>query len=364
MASVVAGIATSYNSTAISGVAPKAFLGSYKVYGSPELGGSSSESGVLQALDDAVTDGMDVVNYSSGGPAIEGPTDSGAICGQPTGQACDPLAAAFENAMKSGQVIAVISAGNGGSSGYLYGVNGSATYGTIASPAYTPSVIAAGGLENDVVYPDTLQVSGNNVPSGLTSLFAFPAGGNPAVAAPIAAPIVDVTQIGADPLLCTAPAAGSLPGAVALIDRGTCDFSVKVPNAQSAGAVAVVLIDNSSNPATLTGWGGLGSATIPAFMISQSDGQSLQSFVDANSGTTATLNPNPVQVPASTVGLVPDSVASFASRGPVIGTYGLKPDLSAAATNFLLAAEKVDPFGDLFRPHSTPLPMEPVSPRQ
>ena len=31
-----------------------------------------------------------------------------------------------------------------------------------------------------------------------------------------------------------------------------------------------------------------------------------------------------------------------------IGNYGLKPDVSAAATNFLLAAENVDPFGELF----------------
>ena len=87
---------------------------------------------------------------------------------------------------------------------------------------------------------------------------------------------------------CCAPAppAGSLSGAIALIFRGTCDFIVKVTYAQSAGAVGVVFIDNNS-PA-VTGWGGLGSATIPAFMISQSDGQNLQTFVDANPGTMAT----------------------------------------------------------------------------
>src|ERR1017187_5332052 len=102
VSSVVAGVASSYLTTAISGVAPKAFLGNYKIYGSPELGGGASGAGILQALDDAVTDGMDVVNFSSGGPAFGAPAD-------------DPLAAAFESAMKNGQVIIVASAGNSGS---------------------------------------------------------------------------------------------------------------------------------------------------------------------------------------------------------------------------------------------------------
>jgi uncharacterized protein (TIGR03437 family) len=122
---------------------------------------------------------------------------------------------------------------------------------------------------------------------------------------------------------------------------------VKVDNAQSADAVGVVFIDNSSDPSTLTGWGGLGG-TIPAFMVGQSDGQDLRSFVDGNPTTTVTLNPDPGQVPASTLGIIPDSTAPFTSRGPAIGTYGVKPDVSAVATDFLLAAEDVDPYGELF----------------
>ena len=146
VSSVVAGVASSYFTNSLSGVAPKAFLGNYKIYGSPELGGGASESGILQALDDAVTDGMDVVNFSSGAPAFESPTDSGTICGNELGQPCDPLAAAFENAMKDGQVIAVVAAGNEGATGYQYAANGAATYSSVTSPAYTPSVIAAGGI--------------------------------------------------------------------------------------------------------------------------------------------------------------------------------------------------------------------------
>lgn len=348
VASVAAGVASTYSGTAISGVAPKAFLGNYRIYGSPEVNNSATTAGILEALDNAVTDGMDVVNFSSGGPAFESPLDAGAVCDQPAGQPCDPIAAAFESAMKLGQVIVVCAAGNAGATGYQYLTNGAATYGTVASPAYTPSVIAAGGIQNDVTYADTLVVSGSGVPSNLAMLYDTPSGDGPTLPAPLTAPMIDVTAAGLDPLLCIAPPAGSLSGAIALILRGTCTFLVKVDNAQSAGAVAVVFIDNSSTPSSLTGWGGLGGTTIAAFMVSQSDGQNLQSFVDGSTGTMVTLNPAPIQVPASTLGITPEAVAYFASRGPTVGTYGLKPDVSAAATSFMLAAEDVDPYGDLF----------------
>jgi minor extracellular serine protease Vpr len=353
VASVAAGVASAYSSTAISGVAPKAFLGNYKVYGSPEVNDSATDAGIIGALDDAVTDGMDVVNLSSGGPAFGGPLDTGAVCGLPTGEPCDPLAAAFENAMKNGQVIVVVAAGNAGSSGYQSMATGAATYGTVESPAYTPSVIAVGGIQNDVIYTDTITVSGSGVPANLATIAAFP-GDGPMPAAPLTAPLVDVTQIGADALMCaSAPPAGSLSGDIALILRGTCNFSVKVDNTQSAGAVGVVFINNSPDSSSLAGPGGLGGTTIPAFMITQSDGQNLLSLVDGNSATmaapiTATLSLAPGQVPASTLGIIAESVANFASRGPAIGTYGVKPDVSAVATNFLLAAEDVDPSGGLF----------------
>ena len=117
VASVAAGVASTYSGTAISGVAPKAFLGNYRIYGSPEVNNSATTAGILEALDNAVTDGMDVVNFSSGGPAFESPLDAGAVCDQPAGQPCDPIAAAFESAMKLGQVIVVCAAGNAGATG-------------------------------------------------------------------------------------------------------------------------------------------------------------------------------------------------------------------------------------------------------
>ena len=96
--------------------------------------------------------------------------------------------------MKNGQVIVVIAAGNLGASGYQYLTNDLPTFGSIASPAYTPSVIAAGGVQNDVIYADTIDITGSNVPSNLAVITAFP-GDGPSPAGPLTAPLVDVTTM-------------------------------------------------------------------------------------------------------------------------------------------------------------------------
>src|SRR5690606_31499643 len=60
-------------------------------------------------------------------------------------------------------------------------------------------------------------------------------------------------------------------GSIAVAYRGTCPFTQKVANAQAAGAVAVVIINNApGNPITLGGADA--SIVIPSGMISQDDG--------------------------------------------------------------------------------------------
>src|ERR1022692_3068988 len=118
-------------SVTFSGMAPKAWLGNYKIWGSPYVNENPPEDVWITALNDAVTDGMDVINMSSGGPALTGPLDTGAACGAPSGTTCDPLAVAFENAAKT--VVMVVAAGNAGGNGYYY-----PTFNTISSPASAP----------------------------------------------------------------------------------------------------------------------------------------------------------------------------------------------------------------------------------
>ncbi|MBA2540910.1 MAG: M36 family metallopeptidase, partial [Deltaproteobacteria bacterium] len=64
---------------------------------------------------------------------------------------------------------------------------------------------------------------------------------------------------------CEASAAGSLSGKVAIVDRGTCDFVVKVTNAQNAGAAGVIIANNVDGSASGPG-GTSRRITIPSGM--------------------------------------------------------------------------------------------------
>jgi subtilisin family serine protease len=50
----------------ITGVAPGAQLGNYKVFGSPGFNDYATDEAILKAMDDAVSDGMDIINLSLG----------------------------------------------------------------------------------------------------------------------------------------------------------------------------------------------------------------------------------------------------------------------------------------------------------
>lgn len=82
---------------------------------------------------------------------------------------------------------------------------------------------------------------------------------------------------------CVAAAnASSLNGKIALIDPGSCNYTVQIKNAQNAGAVAALII--SGNPTSISTMGGTdNSITIPAFMIFKSNGDDLKNYL--NSGT-------------------------------------------------------------------------------
>jgi hypothetical protein len=100
---------------------------------------------------------------------------------------------------------------------------------------------------------------------------------------------------------CTAISTG-LAGRIALIDRGTCEFGLKALNAQTAGAVAVVIAnDNSTDPNEIfvmgSGASG-GSVTIPAVMVSKNSGDALKAL-SAPTVTVSKLAVQPLQIDAS-----------------------------------------------------------------
>ena len=83
--------------------------------------------------------------------------------------------------------------------------------------------------------------------------------------------------------------AAELFGNIAVIDRGTCDFVIKVKNAQNAGAIAVIVINNVDG--TISAMSGTdNSITIPAVMIFKSNGDFIKSVLVSNSVINLTLS--------------------------------------------------------------------------
>jgi hypothetical protein len=77
----------------------------------------------------------------------------------------------------------------------------------------------------------------------------------------------------------------AVAGKIALISRGTCAFTIKVKNAQDAGAIGVVIIDNVN--ATLAGLSGTDpTITIPAARVSLADGTTLRTLVGSSAALT------------------------------------------------------------------------------
>ena len=92
---------------------------------------------------------------------------------------------------------------------------------------------------------------------------------------------------------CTTSISPALVGKVALIDRGTCSFTTKIKNAQNAGAVAVIIINNiPGNPFRMTGTDN--TITIPSIMITQIDGGTLKSTIQNGQTVNITLKSTPL----------------------------------------------------------------------
>jgi hypothetical protein len=87
-------------------------------------------------------------------------------------------------------------------------------------------------------------------------------------------------------LVCNAlsPAgAAAISGKIALVDRGTCNFPVKVKNLQNAGAIGAIIADNApgSPPAAMPGSDP--TITIPSVQITQADGTALKNALQTGS---------------------------------------------------------------------------------
>ncbi|MCL6545198.1 MAG: S8 family serine peptidase [Bryobacteraceae bacterium] len=338
-AMIAAGVTnTSPEGITITGVAPKAFLGNYKIFGSPGVNDYTFGSAIIAALEDAFLDGMDIVTLSLGSPAVYGPLDRGAACGLSNPNAvCDIRADAVQNAVSNGLVV-VVSAGNEGDLGVYYPM-----YNIISTPGTAPGAITVGATTSSHVFFQSVRILGTGVPANLQRINAL-LGDGPKPSGAMTAPLRDITTVDSTGLACASLPTNSLAGAIALIKRGSCTFFTKVSNAQEAGAVGVIFYLDDPADALFSPAGLIGT-TIPAAMIDNASGTALRSFLAANPGRQAVIDPSLNEVDAAF-----DEIAAFSSRGPAIGTFDIKPELVAVGTDMFTATQKYDPNSDMYDP--------------
>ncbi|HZS31415.1 MAG TPA: S8 family serine peptidase [Gaiellaceae bacterium] len=302
--------------TGLSGVAPKAYLGNYRVFTIPTPFGDEADSPeIIAAFEAAVSDGMDVINFSGGGPQTD-----------PANDAMIPVVQAVARA----GVVLVIAAGNDRDQ---YG-NGS-----VGSPGSAPDAITVAATSNTHVFAPGLNVTTAGAPADLSGIpFQSDFGNAAASVWASGKTLVDVGAItGTDghPVerhLCgpagdlaspdgTLPA-GSLTGKIALVSRGLCPFVTKAAAAAAAGAAGLVLVDNRGGEADQIPL----PLGIPAGMISDLDGANLRAFMDAHGGSVEfTVGASVQELETGRSGVI----TSFSSSGPTAFGHDLKPDISA-----------------------------------
>lgn len=305
LAVVAAGMRSAGPLATIQGVAPRAYIGSYKVFGSPGVNEGATDAAIMKAIDDAVADGMDIINLSLGSD-IAPPLDA------------DPLVAAVEQATQAG-VLVVTAAGNNGPD-----------FGTISSPGTAPSAIAVGATRNDRTFGSSIEIEGIGV------VLAVRGSGIPPQSA-VSGTIVDVARLDDNGLACGTLPPGSLNGHVALILRGTCTFESKLNNAQRAGAIAAIVYAAADSPEAITM--SVGAASLPAEMVSHATGLLLK---ERGNGTGVSLR--------FTISAVPqehDRTTTFSAIGPNLN-LAIKPELVAVGGDFYVATQTLDPNGDMY----------------
>jgi subtilisin family serine protease len=281
----------------LGGVAPGVSLYGVKVCSSQSTAcsGIALIEGMDFALDPdgdgSVADAVDIINMSLG--ALYGTAFD------------DDLSQAVENATAVG-VLSVTAAGNGSDKPYILDTPSAAVTALSVAQTAVPSAVQA-----------LMEVT---APAGIAGQYA-------AVFQPWSAPLTTKIEsllqygdgAGGNLNGCAPFAAGTLTGKIVLVDRGSCDFSLKIYNIQLGGGAAGIIGMVAAGDPFEGGQGAGGPWTIPGFMISQVNSNKLKSGL-----------PNTYVVfdPASGIPLVQHMVGSSA-RGPSMETNLIKPEIGA-----------------------------------
>jgi minor extracellular serine protease Vpr len=303
--------------TGLSGVAPRAFLGNYRVFTVPTpIGHVANTPEIIAAFESAVKDGMNVVNFSGGGPQID--------------PASDALVAAVHNLAAAG-VVPVISAGNDRDD---FGT------GSTGSPGTAPDAIAVAATSNAHVFAFPLSVTASDAPALLKHVpFQAANGAEPpagwSTGDQTLADVGAITGTDGKPVerhLCgpagrvetpvgTLPP-GSLNGTIALVERGLCPLAEKAQQAKLAGAIGIVYADNREGEANVLSV----TPPIPGGSIANLDAERLRQYLASHAGrATIRVGRNHQEIDQSRA----STITSFSSAGPTAFGHTLSPDVSA-----------------------------------
>ena len=282
----------------VSGVAPNANLISYRVCYEGDPNDSEDDScqgsAILQSLDQAIQDGVDVLNYSLGSATPLNPWSSS-------------IALAMRNAVASGIFIAT-SAGNEGPAAS-----------SMNSPGNAPWITTVGNASHNRVFGNTLEnlVGGNTTPpagiigasltgqSGFRSIVHASDYGNALCG-------TGSEQLGAacaDNTGATNPfAPGTFNGEIVVCDRGQYGRIEKGKNVLLAGAGGMILANTDLEGESIFA----DEHCLPAIHVGDTDGDALRDWVDSGDGHRGTITAfNRLLVDDNA-----DKVVSSSSRGP------------------------------------------------
>nr|XP_019010811.1 peptidase [Kwoniella pini CBS 10737]OCF49592.1 peptidase [Kwoniella pini CBS 10737] len=275
----------------VTGVAPEASLYQYRVFG---CNGATTDDIVLQAMQRAYDDGVDVINLSVG--ETSGWTES--------------MLSVFASRLSSAGVVLSISAGNQGQVGAFYSY----------SPGAGLGVLNVGSNDN-AFYPSQLaSVSTGYGPIPYFNYKAFASGTYPLYA------FTTDPSVAADG--CTIPdGTPNLNGYVTLVRRGGCSLEQKAKNIYLQGGRQMFLI-NTANTVPL-----YQNFPLDFAMISYDDGNYLLSQINNHtSNTTVTFTFNPYQSPNTFTGNI---TSYFSEIGPTNDLY-FAPSIVAPGTNMVV----------------------------
>jgi minor extracellular serine protease Vpr len=308
----------------LTGVAPRAWIGNYRVFNVPTpIGHVANTPEIVAAFEAAVRDGMDVINFSGGGAESEPATDA--------------MIETVRNTAAAG-VVPVISAGNDRDD---FGL------GTAGSPGTAPAAITVAAATNLHVFEAQLSVTAPDAPAFLRTIPIANRGTADPNWSVSDQTLVDVgTIVGTDGqpvdrFLCGPPndpnngqrstlPPGSLQGLIALASRGRCTFVSKAERVRAAGGIGLVLVNNRFGEPTSIPV----EMPVPSGMISDLDGARLREYLAGRNGrTTVRIGRQPLELVTGRSGVI----TFFSSAGPTAFGHRLKPDVSAPGGSILSA---------------------------